>query len=276
MTIGIDIGGTKIEGVLWNTKIKQVIRAIRYPTPQTRGGFRKVLKHLLEQLSKNARITDVGVGIPGSFDYKKKKILSTPNILYLKGFDIISLIQETAHTRVAVDNDVNCMARSELYLSANWRIKNKTIFVIAPGTGIGGAIIFDGKIFNGATHSAGEIGDTILKLETCNMKHSAKRFKFHASHFRTIENLYQYARDKKDYKIVGILLGIAIANVIKILNPDIIFIGGGLAALHKKFMPEVQKMMEKFVFPLSARKTPIKIIRRKRSAAIGAALLFNK
>lgn len=268
MIIGIDVGGTKIEGVLWNKRKRSVVRFVRQPTPKTKEKFIKTLELMLGRLSRDAHITGVGIGIPGSFDYKGK-ILHTQNIPYLDGLNIMLAIKKLVPVPVAIDNDVSCIARAEFYFQSvrrpAKRIKNKTMFVIAPGTGIGGAIIFNRKVFSGATHSAGEVGHTILISNN----------KFSISKLKTLEQLYQIARDKKDYKKVGVLLGIAISNIIRILNPDIILIGGGLTDIHKKFMPEVRNVIKKFI-PLPARKTPVKIVQRKRSAAIGAALLFSK
>lgn len=239
MVLGVDIGGSKINIIVWNGK--KVIDSW-----QTN-------KVNLENLKKgilNFNISKVGIGMAGVLDYKTGRILNSPNLKFFQGICLKKFLKRD----VRFDNDVNCFLRAEAKLGAVRGYKN--ILAVAMGTGIGGAIIINKEpVYSGSHGSAGEFGFMVLK------------------NGKTWEKLYQetgpasgHPNPEKQKQIHAL----GFANLINAFDPEIIVLGGGGARLPNR------KLMEKFILSPLAKK--IKIVFGElglNAVAIGAALLWT-
>jgi glucokinase len=165
--IGVDIGGTKISAALVSPSGRILARG-KSPTPP-KAKPAVILKHVLEiaeeitgakQLPR-AAIAGIGVGVPGIVA-PRNKILATPNI-NLARFPLCEEIKRRWKTRVLAGNDVNLGLLGEQWLGAGRKAKN--IVGVFPGTGVGGAVILDGRLWIGADGAAAEFGHMIMDID---------------------------------------------------------------------------------------------------------------
>ena len=164
--IGIDIGGTKISGAVVKDD-GSILSQGKIATPRGADGD-KIYKALL-QLIKNIvtpsgielnEFHGIGLGIPGIVDPTGEKIIATPNI-NLAGFPIYQYLHRDLQLPVAIGNDVNVGLLGEKWLGRGKKFDN--IIGLFPGTGIGGAIIINGRLYAGAFGGAGELGHMIVQ-----------------------------------------------------------------------------------------------------------------
>ena len=258
--IGIDLGGTKILGVLTNENGK-VLKSIKEGTGNTNEGERIIstIVAIIEKLKEGFKVKSVGIGCAGFIDYTNGVVHESPNIKFLKNFPLGKTIYEKIKIPVFVDNDVKAGCVAEIYLGGGKNTKN--FVYVTLGTGIGGCIVHDGKIVRGANNMAGEVGhitiDEFGPLCGCGKRgcvealasglfiknyfiHGVKRG-IKTSVVEEIEDIdkidvpliAKHAR-KGDLLSLKVLrtaaknIGLMLSIIINILNPEKIIIGGGL------------------------------------------------
>ena len=261
--IGIDIGGSKINAVIFGNG--KVLKNAKIPTPKKiRKEFLEKLEALVRKLISEAGIKEIlsiGCGIAGVLDLEKGIILHAPNLQFLNNFNIKNWLTKKFSCDVKIDNDARCFLRGEYMFGAGRGYKN--LIGVTLGTGIGGGIIINGKIFYGANGSAGEFGHIILDrgkdLETLTVK-QARKFEFSKTTIKEFE---------KNLKI-------GFSNIINVLDPEAIIIGGGAAETVKTFLPKIKMAAAKFIVSPKSQKNVRIIIGRlgENAGAIGAAMLF--
>ena len=165
--VGIDVGGTKIAAALIDNSGKILIRE-KIPTPSnapTSLLFKTIVDTIKEILnnSKDSQknLAGIGVGIPGIVDVNQNRILATPNI-NLTGIAISQKLKIIFKVPVVAGNDVNLGLLGEQWLGAAKNLDH--VIGLFPGTGIGGAIVIDGKLFIGAQGAAAELGHMIMEV----------------------------------------------------------------------------------------------------------------
>lgn len=295
MYIGLDIGGYKINSVL--VKNNKIINKKRVLT-KSKANKKIIIGQIFDcinYLASAKKIKGIGIGVPGPIDLKQGLILNPPNLKVLKNFPLANLIQRKFKTKkVAIENDVNCFGLAEAVLGKAGK-KNKNFVGLTMGTGVGGCLIVDGNLYRGGNGSAGEIGHMIIKqggwkcscgnngcLEAyVSAKGIMKTAKGLRSGGATPTEITKLAKkgDKKAikvYQMVGEHLGIGLANVVNILNPEIIVIGGGIANDGRFIFPTARKVMKHNILSPSAKNTNIvKSNLGENAGALGAALLFS-
>ena len=159
--IGIDLGGTKIEGILTDENY-QTIERKRIPTNKEHGydSILTSIKNLINNLSqKSNEETSIGVCTPGTLS-SDSGLLKNSNTQCLTGKPIKTDLEKILNQKISIENDANCFALAETKLGA---AKNfNTVFGVIMGTGVGGGIMLDGKIHHGRTGIAGEWGHHCL------------------------------------------------------------------------------------------------------------------
>lgn len=275
-TIGLDVGGNKVLGILFE-ELKPV-KKIKKETPQNKEGFLKVLDKIICDLSCGEEAFGIGVGFAGMID-KNGKILRAPNLSFLDSFNLKGHMEKEFRTGVKIENDVNCFTYAEMCQGAAKDKKN--IIGLTLGTGIGGGIIINCKLYRGADRSAGEFGHMIIDGENSFEDLASAKGVFRQAD-EDIFELEKKARedDKKAiniFKEVGKNLGVGLANIINILNPDIIVIGGGLSNLGDLVFNPAKETAQKFIANPAAKKTEIVVSSLKDIAIpLGAVLIFKK
>jgi len=166
--IGLDIGGTKIAGALVSASGKILTRT-KTSTPKRvkPKDIYACITDAIDELIhagdiKRAYIKGIGVGVPGIVDTQNHHILAAPNIA-LTGFPLSASLKRKYHMRVMMTNDVNAGLLGEAWLGAAKGLAH--VVGIFPGTGVGGAVIIDGKLLLGAQGAATELGHVIVSLD---------------------------------------------------------------------------------------------------------------
>jgi len=296
MFIGIDIGGYKINGVL--IKKNRIIerRKLLIPPKSNKKIIITQIFDCIEYLIKKSNISKIkgiGIGVPGLVDFEKQKILNLPNVPAIKNLFLAKIIFKRFGIKTRIDNDSNCFGLAEAILGTG---KYSNLLVgLTLGTGIGGAIIINKKIFHGASGSGAEFGHMKIEKDgwqcSCGEKGCLEAYVSGKGIMRIakgvgcngatpveIEKMAKKGDKKaiKVYEIAGEYLGIGLANIVNILNPKIIVIGGGIANAGELIFKSAREVMRKNVFSHLAKRT--KIIRAKLgrdAGAIGAALLIK-
>ena len=290
--IGLDIGGTKIHSVVaeWDKnflstrKLPKIVKSRRENVQNKKSAnkfFGEIIdevESLLEEFGRK-NVARIGVGIAGPLN-KDKVTLNPPN-LPLKNFPTLARLQENFDLSVYVDNDANCFTWAE-HLFGAARSASSTVGITL-GTGVGGGIVFDieGKalLYDGYHGSAAEIGHMILDKgrsfeDLCSSK---ARYLWDGRDPLSIE---QRARagdgpSREIYKKYGFWLGVGIANVVNVVNPEIVVVGGSLVKAWDLFEAEMHRTAKKYIVSSLAKKT--KIVRAKLgddAGALGAAYLI--
>ncbi|MEA3464138.1 MAG: ROK family protein [Patescibacteria group bacterium] len=275
--IGIDIGGTKMSAVLFDGE--KVAADYKLATPQdTSEHFLIMLNALIEPLIDRARkdkikIKGIGLGVPGPVDYKEKKISVCNNVPIIAGVKIANQLQIKVGLPVEIDNDTNCFLRAEALIGAGQKYGN--IYGVIIGTGIGGAWWHNSEIYQGAHGGAGEFNKMVINFETAVGLEEAYHKLTQGNPAGLAEETYQ--RDilaEKIFEEIGRDLGIAFANIVNLIDSEVIIVGGGVVESSDLFLPKVKKIMREYIYSPEAKK--IKILKGKigeRAGAIGAALL---
>jgi glucokinase len=250
-TIGIDIGGTKMCGIIWDgEKIK---KEIVVPTPHNLIAFKHRLLTLTKQLCENGKILPVGIGVAGLVSKKTGVVKSSPNLLFLKNFNIKKFLISSGFSKVEVDNDTACFTLAELKLGQGKKYKN--FLCLTLGTGIGGGIVINGETYRGVENFGAEFGGIFVN--------GGK-----------VEPLFQNARQKKEYSKIGILVGETCVSLINIFYPKAIIFGGSVSNSFNVFKKDIVKVFKENLNSDKA-KIPLVVSKIKNAGAVGSALLVE-
>ena len=243
--IGIDLGGTKTEGVLVDEQF-QVIERKRVPTNQNNGyeSILNIIKDLISDLKeKNNEKTSIGFCTPGALS-KESGLIKNSNTQCLIGKDLKNDLEKILEQEISIENDANCFALAEARLGA---AKNHdTVFGVIMGTGVGGGLVIDGKIHTGRTNIAGEWGHHCIKPNGnecyCGRKGCVetyisgpaleKKWNQLTNQNASVPNIIKNSQENayKTWKNEFLEnFGLSLANVIDIIDPDAIVLGGGLS-----------------------------------------------
>ncbi|WP_050606848.1 ROK family protein [Clostridium niameyense] len=287
--IGVDLGGTKINTALSNVE-GNIVSKCTLPTNSYEGDiavFERILNSIEEVINNSKvdkeNIISIGIGSPGPLDYKKGRIITTPNLPF-KDFDIVSPIENKFGIKTYLDNDANVASIGE-YIFGSGKESNNMIFVTV-STGIGAGAILNGKIYRGNTSNALEIGHTTLKKDgtKCNCgnygcaealasgtaigkkgREAVERgLKTSLSQYKYITAKEVFKEAKKNDKVaLGILdesleyLGICVANLISSFDPERIIIGGGVSKAGKIVFDKIEKVVKERCFKVMYENTKI-------------------
>jgi glucokinase len=280
--IGIDIGGTGMKAILYCLEKNKIIESDSLATPKDSfDHFLIMLKALIDPLVEKAKkekalLKGIGIGIAGMIDHKTGYIIKSPNIPILDGMNFIEKLKEKYNFPVFLDNDTNCCLRAEVLRGSAYGRKN--VYGIIIGTGIGGAWWFNDKIYNGARGGAGEPGRMVVDFsDPIDLEKAYQKL--------TQNNPAQMAEEayrgddlaEKSYEETGKFLGMAFANIVNIIDPEIIVIGGSVIKSSDLFISSAKKTMKEFIMNTESKKIKIKKSKlRDQAGSIGAALLVWK
>lgn len=289
--IGIDLGGTKIEGIVLNKDNREVVRR-RIETDQEKG-YESILRsivnlyHTLADKISYAPHT-FGICTPGSVS-NSTGLLKNSNTLCLNGMPFKEDLEGWLKRPIAIENDANCFAMAESMLGAG--IGQRMVFGVIMGTGCGGGIVINGELFGGRHGIAGEWGHTSIDPNGpdcyCGRKGCVENY---ISGGGLEKAYYQYAgKEKKLYEIVDLFrkgsikevdfmfeffdhFGMSIANLINTLDPDIIILGGGLSNIKELYTHGVDAA-KRYVFNDDFNTPIVKNLCGDSSGVLGAAFI---
>ena len=241
--IGIDLGGTKTEGILLDESLK-VIERKRIPTIQDYKKIIETITILVNdlKLKSDGRVT-VGVCTPGVIS-QKTGLIKNSNTQCLIGMPLKKDLEKTIGQKILMENDANCFAMAEARLGAaqNFDI----VFGVIMGTGVGGGIVINGNIHNGRSNIAGEWGHHIIRPQGnrcyCGKQGCVetyvsgpaleKRWKELTGKNESLPEIIQNFSGNKAEEWKKEFLenfAIGLANVVNILDPDVVVLGGGVS-----------------------------------------------
>lgn len=282
LAIGIDLGGTKISGVLMNERGKILKKFSRLT--EAHGSRSDVLDNVAEVINslKVKGIKGVGVASPG-FVLPNGKQTLTPNIPSLEGALMKKELEKRTKLRVTIENDANCFVLAEQRTGA--AKGHDDVVGVVIGTGVGSGVMIDGKIYKGALGGAGELGhtwlmiiDDIKEVESL-ISGPALMKRYEELSGRSLESAKELAdligRDEDANKVYAefiLYTGLFFANIINAFNPSCIVVGGGVSNV--PFYDRVLKVAEKYAHPEMFK--ACRIVKNKLGAdsgVLGAAYL---
>jgi len=278
-TIGIDVGGTNMKAVLFDGE--EVVADYLLATPKdTLDHFMIMLNALIEPLQEKTRkdrlkIKGIGLSVAGPVDYQKQIILKAPNIPLLDGIKLGEQLENRINLPVKMDNDGNCFLKAEIKLGAAKKFNN--VYGITIGTSIGSAWWFDNKIYRGQSGNACELAHTIINFTEPISLEQAHQKLTQNNPANLAEEAYRGDElAQKSYEEIGKILGLAFANIVNLISPEAIIIGGGVVESSDLFLSQIKKTMRTYIINPEAKK--IKVVKGnlgENAGAIGAALLIS-
>jgi fructokinase len=296
MKIGIDLGGTKIEGILLDNDGSVVSRQ-RRDTP--RGDYQQLLHAITASIKTLSNIaTDtctVGIGTPGSIG--PDGLLRNSNTTELNGQSLQQDLEKLLGQTIRIANDANCFALSEAIDGAG--AKYATVFGVILGTGTGGGIVINKQLLDGCNHIGGEWGHNQLPWATpdelpgdlcyCGQHGCIETFLSGPGLARSYQKLSNkklstreiFAQSEQGNENARTVIDIyedqlarALASVINILDPHCIILGGGLSNIDRLYA-NVKARWGKTIFSNSIRTELLSPVHGDSSGVRGAAWLWN-
>ena len=312
--IGIDIGGTKTLFALLDEDFEVVAeeklrsRDGKKPREAFEEGMDKAIGKLMDEAAeRKVKVKVVGVGVAGIADYKSGAIRSAPNLEFLEGFALGARLRKLTGAKVFVANDVHTGLYGECTLGA----ARKACHVLGVwlGTGVGGAMVIDGKLHLGASGIAGNIGNYVLHAVDVGIdaprkdvldnvasrtaiagdaavlaakERAPKLKKVAGTDVKQIRSgdIAQSIRagDKAVEKLVRsriAVVGTALSNLVDFINPDMVVLGGGLVeAMPDLILREVEKAVKAHASTSAAGEVKIAVAKlHDHAGTIGAARL---
>jgi glucokinase len=297
---GIDVGGTKCLGVVWQNG--QILHEVRRDTPE---GADEIIDALVSIVRELGDVESVGVGVPGLVT-RQGVLRAAPNLVDIADFAVGPLLRDVLHCDVAVENDATCAAVAEWSVGAAQGVDD--VVVVTLGTGIGGGLVSGGKLVRGTNGFAGEIGHMVIDPSgpacVCGQrgcweryasgnglaylgalaaeKGSAERVKQIAGSTDQIrgEHIREAALegDQQALEIIDDFarwVALGLSNLTNLLDPAMIVIGGGLAGSGDLFLDPIQRWFGELLYSPNLRPHPKLVLATfgEQAGAIGAALL---
>ena len=306
--VGIDVGGTKIA-----VATLQAGELSESSLQHTQLSSQEELVDQLIDAIEAARTPDtraVGIGVPSLIEFATGRIRSSVNIP-LQDLPLRELLSERAGLPVYVENDASCAALAEAFRDGQMAVSHLVMFTV--GTGVGGGLVLNGRLFRGATGAAAEVGHTIVGLDLTRgaPEHSgvfpqdgslerlasgtaldhlaedaarAEPGSFLGGRLARTGGVSGYdvvegarAGDEPSIRCLRILgerLGVGIANAITMFDPLEVVIGGGVSAAGELLLGPARETAWKYAVPGAGALCKIRLARHgPRAGVLGAALL---
>jgi len=302
-----DLGGTHLRAATVDRSGKIQFR-FKQNTPQVPDATAIVdaivaaVRECEEQSDGRNEISAVSLVVPGTVKVEEGAVVTAPNLPCLDGFRLAAALTEQLNLPAFLENDANAAAVGEMWQGA--AVGCKTIICLTLGTGVGGGIILDGKLWRGVDGAAAEIGHMCVDpfggvACTCGSRGCLEVFAsataivrmtreasprypdsiLQGKDDRTAAMIFEAGKQGDElaleiFRRMGVYLGIGLANLINILNPEMIVIGGGVVNGWDLFEKHMHQQVEERAFPLLAAR--VKIVRAKcgdDAGLLGAARL---
>jgi glucokinase len=262
--IGIDLGGTAIKlGQFHKDGTCLQSLSVATPQPATQIAVVEAMADAVVQLTpKKDGIAAIGVGTPGPADAAGRIAKVAINLAGWRDVPLAEMLEAKTGCPTVIANDANCAGLGEAWLGAGRRFRN--LILLTLGTGVGGAIILDGKLFTGHQGAAAELGLITLNPDgpMCNSGNRGSLEQYvsvQAIRRRTGKEpaeLGVMAREGDKFAVefwesYGRDLGVGLASLIYVLTPEAIVIGGGVSASAEFFFPAALGEIEQRVLPSS-------------------------
>jgi glucokinase len=314
LTIGVDIGGTKVAAALVGStgEIGQKTRGPMNAAGTAAEGFAAVAAAIEAILSAvpeaRARLAGIGLCSPGPLDPKTGVVLNPPNLPCWRNFPLAAETERAFGVPARVDNDANAAGLAKALWGSGVGYTN--VFYATLGTGIGRGIVFDRKIYHGRTGSAAEGGHVTIDYHGpkcgCGKPGCIEALASGPAIARRAQAKLAARGDSRILQLAGSLdqvraehvgqafqegdaaaheileetahlLTIWLGNIVDLLEPDVIVVGGGMAELMSCFFPEMSGNLPRWSINQRAGEIPLVMARYGADAGIaGAAALCHR
>lgn len=282
MYVGIDIGGTNIKAVLTNRE-GEIYSAKSTGTGKTikeiDDTIVDIISEFMSVFSDRGTVQAVGIGAAGSIDGNKGIIITSPNIQAWKNYPLARNLERRLGIRVFLENDATVAVMGEWWQGHGRKFRNWIMLTL--GTGIGGGAVIDNKLYTGQSGSSMEFGHISIDYrgKTCKcgsigcleqyasasaLARNAQSLlgKYPASMLNlrpkgepvTSKLVYEAAMKGDELAVhaiedISFYLGVGIANLVNIFNPEAVILGGGLSKAHRMIFPVVKKIVAERALP---------------------------
>ena len=314
--VGVDLGGTKILAGVFTTSLERVATA-KLSTKSERGPdevIERIARCVREAVDEAdltmKQVRGVGVGAPGAVDFAAGTVIFAPNLEGWKEIPLRKELEKLLDLPVFIENDCN-IATLGVYV-AELKSKPRSMVGIFVGTGIGGGLVINGELYSGFCHTAGEIGHMVLDVNGpkcgCGNQGCFEALASRTAIFQQIKvglkdgektlltdmlgndleglrsgDLRKAIRrgDKFVAKVVETAaehIGIGVANLVNILNPEVVVLGGGvIEALQDEMMSRITQTAQDCAMPGTLKGVEIVASKLGDSAGItGGAVLARQ
>jgi predicted NBD/HSP70 family sugar kinase len=291
LRIGIDLGGTKIEGIALDPSGREIARK-RVPTPRDDyGATLLAVSGLVTEIeSKLKEKASVGIGMPGALS-RVTGLVKNSNSTCLNGRPFKEDVEKALGREVKIENDANCFALSEATDGGGQGAA--VVFGVILGTGVGGGVVVNGKVLTGPNAIAGEWGHNQLPALTgadlpmpmcyCGRKGCVEAYLSGPALARDHSVLTgQHLEPQEIVALHGASLmryeerlARALSVVINILDPDVIVLGGGMSNVSRLYT-EVPRLWTPYVFSDQVATRLVRHVHGDSSGVRGAAWLWGR
>ncbi len=314
--VGVDLGGTKILAGVFNAKL-ELKGSTKLSTKADRGvdavieRIARCVKEAVDECDLElSQVRGIGIGAPGAVDTEAGRVIFAPNLPGWKDVPLKKNLEKLLEVPVFLGNDCNVCTLG--VFDQEYKAKPRDLIGIFIGTGIGGGLILNGDLYHGHNLTAGEIGHMVIEVNGpkcgCGNRGCFEALASRTAIFREIQAAVKAGQetlltdmlgkdlsdmrsgdlrkairrgDKLVTKIVEAaaeFAGIGVANLINVLNPELVVIGGGvIEALAEEMMPTLIKAAKEHVMPGTMSGIEIKASKLGDNAGItGAAVLARR
>ena len=313
--MAVDIGGTKfIAAVIEDNE--RILSRVYCPTLAHEGPGR-VINRLILSIRNAAHksgidISDVkgiGVAAAGCIDIGKGSIVESPNLPLWHNIQLADILHKEFDVTVYLMNDASAAAMGEFYLGAGRGVRNMVYLTVS--TGIGGGIIINGDLYEGSDGCAGELGHMVIDVDgpecKCGRRGCLETLASGTAIARMAKEMLEHTEgsllwgvdhnpmdnmtsvmvasaakqgdplSNEVVRLAGKYLGIGLADIVNIFNPDKIVIGGGVSKMGELILKPARKAMKDYAFKLPVRRVSVVKSRLGANAGvIGASLYVTK
>lgn len=278
--VSIDIGGTSIKYGILDENIK-FITSGEVATEAQKGGkniLEKVI-NIVSEYKKEYTLSGICISTAGMVDCEKGEIIHASDLIpNYTGTQIKKTLEDIFSIPCEVENDVNCAGLAE-YFSGS--AKGSSISLcLTIGTGIGGSIIINDRVFHGFSGSACEVGymnmfkskfedlgatsilvKKVAKLKNCSENHIDGKL------------IFEMAKNNDEDCIKAIdemvdILGMGIANICYVINPEVVVLGGGIMAQKDYLYDKIRLSLDKYLIPTISSKTKLEFAKNQNKAGM--------
>jgi glucokinase len=298
-TVGVEVSKTSLVAVCLDAE-RQLVGSFSAENRQCQGAeaIQCIAEFINEAKTRFGAFDKIGVAVPGLLHRQTKRVAYSTNIPEHEAVDLPSELKRATGLDIFFENDANAAAYGEFILGAGRGARD--VFYVTLGAGIGGALVFGGKIWRGASGYAGEFGHIAVNSEGMRLEDVASsanivrrtRSRFYQDSTSVLSDLSEEqitlsavvdaARRHDDFarlmlERTGVYVGTAIASVINLLNVERIVIGGEIMQAEDLVLDAIVKRAKELSFAPSF--ADVKIVAGElgaNAAAIGAALLSDR
>ncbi|MFA6094080.1 MAG: ROK family protein [Elusimicrobiota bacterium] len=303
--VGVDIGGTFAKIIAVSPQ-GRVLSFMQVPTFEDRGP-RPFVRRVADAVgglerTLGARAHALGIGAAGDLDWARGRLRFAPNLPHFEGFPLRDAFSRALSRPCVIENDANMAAWGAYVVELKRKASN--MLAVTLGTGVGGGMVLGGRLYPGATGTAGEFGHMCIRpggaLCSCGLRGCLEAYAGRKGLIREARRLLALRRSRsilRDagaeldpihicraarkgdplalgiWRDMGAALGQGIANLVLCFNPDAVVLVGGVSRAGRFFLPALKKELRRNPFRVPFSHVRVQVGTTENLGALGAGLL---